>query len=64
MKVITHSIIQVEDQGSVVDCDFPGRINPEGAAGDVVRQPKGPSIDKEEQLDEINGEQGAPEGRM
>ena len=43
--------------------DFAGRIHPEGAAGDVVCQPRGPSSDKEEQLDEMNGEQGAPERR-
>ena len=30
----------------------------------ALHQPRGPSSNKEEQLNEINGEQGAPEGRM
>ena len=62
-RAITHSIIQVEDRGAVVDCDFASRIHPEGAAGDVVRQPREPSRNEEDQLDEMNGEPGAPEGR-
>ena len=62
-RAITHSAIQVEDRDVVVDCDFPGRIYPEGVAGDLACQPKGPSSNKEEQLDEMDSEQGAPRGR-
>ena len=56
-----YSAIQVEDRGVVVDSDFAGRIHPEGVADDVVC--RGPSGNKEEQLDEMNGEQGTAEGR-
>ena len=62
-RAITHSAIQVEDRGVVVECDFAGRIHPEGVAGDIVCQTREPLSNKEEQLDEMNGEQGAPEGR-
>ena len=62
-RAITHSAIQVEDRGIVVECDFAGRIHSERVAGDVVCQTREPSSNKEEQLDEMNGEQGAPEGR-
>ena len=30
-RVITHSAIQVEDRGVVVECGFADRIHPEGA---------------------------------
>ena len=62
-RASTHSAIQVEDRGAVVDCDFACRIHPEGVAGDVVCQPRKPASNKEEKLDEMNGEQGAAEGR-
>ena len=58
-RAITYSAIQVEDRGVVVECGFADRSHPEGATS-----AKGPSRNKEEQLDEMNGEQGAPEGRM
>ena len=62
-RAITHSTIQGEDRGVVVDSDFAGRIHPEGVAGDVVCQPREPSGNKESQLDEMTGEQGAAGGR-
>ena len=62
-RVITYSAIQVEDGLVVINCDFPSRFHPESVAGDLVCQPREPSSNKEEQPDQMKGEQGTAEGR-
>ena len=59
-RAVTQSTIQVEDRGVVVNCNFPSRIHPADVA---VCQPREPSSNTGKQLNEMNGEQGAAEGR-
>ena len=62
-RATTYSAIQVEDGLVVINCDFTSRIHLESVTGDVVCQSKEPSSNKEEQPDQMKGEQGAAEGR-